>query len=211
MAGDGSRRRAGSPSHPYPCRGVIWRRDRNALNRLPIHRKAGQGPCQNGGSCIELRISFGAVCVFLYIAFDFAPEMCPNSISQSQHCHNTTHTLPASLLHPSQTLKAGFDPQCWHSGTRRPLPLVRSIAVGARLDNKHNSRVIHLRDSRHPTTNNQTLTHFGATAHRPLTPPYLVGCKLRSSVLDLAPQKPNLRLALTAPPLQQNHLLSRMF
>lgn len=182
-------------------------------NRPPVHRKAGQGPCQNGGSCIELRISFGAECVFLYIAFDFAPEMCPKSISQSQHCHNTTHTLPASLLHPSQTHKAGFDPQRWHSGTRRPLPLVRSIVVGTRLDNKHNSRVIHLRDSRHPTTNNQTHRHFVATAHRPLTPPHLpwLVVSLRSSVLDLAPQKPNLRLALTAPLLQQNHLLSRMF
>lgn len=41
----GARRRTGSPSDPYPCRGVIWRRDRNTLIgkadlRVPADRVA---------------------------------------------------------------------------------------------------------------------------------------------------------------------------
>ena len=143
-------RPAGSPSDAFPCRGVFWRRDRNTLSLLPARRKAVQSPCKYRGSCMQLRISFGAECIFLYIGFYFAPEFVPKSISNNHHHHNTLLSQPAILSLEFRIHKAGFSPSApsfrYPSTPRRSIRLLELAST-----RHHNSRAIHPCSSGLPT------------------------------------------------------------
>ena len=162
-------RRAGSPSDPDPGRGVIWRRDRNTLNRSSVRRKAGQGPCQNGGSCIELRISFGAVCIFLYIGSTSPPKTVLNpsrevsiAIALHLHCRPLFYSRRKPIRLAS-ALSVGIQVPATN-----PFPSDHP-SVGARLDHKTQLARNPYRESRHFTS-----IYLTQAAHRPLTPPWLV-------------------------------------
>ena len=156
----------------------FWRRDRNTLTSLPARRKAVQGPCQNGGSCMLLRISFGAECIFLYIGFGFAPELYPKSISESQHCHNTPPPSPAFSVTRLKSIRLAFTLSAFFRYPQIPTSCLISTLVGASLDNKHHSRLIQLRYSENQSL--QRPRKATLTTLRKNHPTFVVSLRLRS-------------------------------